>query len=238
VPRRILEKMLCPARLSLSFLAVAVAFCGGAAFANDFIPAKFGSGPDSPVSHIRFPEIEYDGAWIIKCGSWVRTNGRMENISCYNIGEDRLAGRKFAQAIERITRAITLSPASVNGRRQTVWVSFSVGFQQDAEGQLIELYPNQFLDYHRYGESYTSPQRIMGGLSPEWTRCAPLKMVVVADIDPAGLSSNAEVVLVEGEARTLNRCKQELEDNLEQASFIPAMHNGEAVVAKYEEVYF
>lgn len=228
--------MLRTARLLTTFTAGIL--CGGSVFADDFVPAKFGTGPDSPVSLIRFPDIEYDGAWIIKCGSWVRTNGRMENISCYNIGEDRPAGRKFAQAIERITREIKLSPASVNGRRQTVWVSFSVGFQKDADGQLIELYPNQFLDYDKYGETYISPQRIMGGLSPEWTRCAPLKMVVVADIDRAGIPSNAEVVLVEGEARTLNRCKQELEDNLEQASFIPAISNSEYVIAKYEEVYF
>jgi len=210
----------------------------GLANAAEFEPAEFSIGGGSPAKKIVFPEIEQDGAWLLRCESWVDRAGLLQKVLCYDSTKDVELTRRLARAVERISRRVVLSPATVNGEDKWVLMSFSVYFQKRAEEYQIEVYPNHLLDYEKYGRTYSAPQRISEeeGVYPPRIHCKSLVMIVTADIDEAGNAANAEVAQVGGMTRRLPNCEKEIEAFIESALYIPAMYNGEYVVAKHEDM--
>jgi hypothetical protein len=208
----------------------------GNAFAER-IPAQFGTGEESIVKLIKFPELKGDTTVTLRCASLVQDNGDMEMNGCV---ADDPADQLFIVEIIEAAEDATAQPAVADGRKQSVYLQYQVEFIKKGEDETIHFYPNPGVEENikAYGRDHVAAQRAVG--EEKWQDVCPENAAYLvwlkAHVDPDGRQSNLSLTHGGGLTPT-PRCQQAILDTVAGSLFFPALADGKPVQSTYVEPF-
>ncbi len=197
---------------------------------NQFAPALLTGGEQSLQSLIQFPDWRGDAEISILCGARLAADGAFLDNYCWGFDSRKYY---FIREIQQVADRARAVPATLNGEPKAVWVQYSVDFRKIGDATSIIVYPNWGFNRKAYGKHYVSPQLYD---APKRSMYCHKKMsfTVSMQIDETGAVRNAEVI--SGKAN--DKCRKKLQAFKENARFMPAIYQGNAVAVKYVDFWF
>lgn len=200
-------------------------------------PAGFGAGDRQLDKLIVFPDISENMDKEFLCQGILKSNGKMAQRACYLV---QPRDRPYLAAIEKAAKKSRFRPATLNGKKISVYFQYRVRFTRKDDDQFITLYANQGYpeNVSAYGEEHVAAQR---GVSRElWEQACPNRRHFVvlarAHVDEDGTISSINVTHGSG-LQISNNCEQSIVATLEKSVFVPAYADGEPVPSSYLEAF-
>ena len=206
---------------------LSIAFMGlsGASEAN-MQPAMIGNHEDSLANRIKFPNVEGNNTWFVRCEAKVLPAGSVEEVGCYS---DDKVPEAFARAVSLGANNATMTPAIVDGENVSVLALFSVVFKQQDGQRVVAVVPNHGTNAKALGMNYIAPQRYGRG-----NRYHPRGEVGLLWIDAKmgadGKASDISYIRTKWSNKEGERyAKRYIKDN----TFIPGHQNGEPTEMRF-----
>jgi hypothetical protein len=194
--------------------------------AATYTHAKFVDGKGSLRSLIEFPEVSGDIRIELMCYGRATALGRLQAGHCSSPDDPDLT---FAMAVSRVFNSIRLVPATINGKAEEVDFQFTVVFRKETAANSIEIYLNNQKNVDRLGIDYISAQRFsphpLPGRCDGWRQDALI--IEAAIVTAEGRARETNVMSPTDDIRT--SCKKGLLNQLGDARWIPALHQGQYV---------
>jgi len=211
-------------------------FVADSAAAEYYSAASFTEDARSLQNIIKFPEIEGDASIIVLCETDVTRSGRFGNTSCVSNREKY--AMKFEIAVLRAVKRTKIKAASLDGKQKSVWFQFTVQFVQKGGVKTIYAFSNHGEESEKYGQEYSSPQRLTQGnfkvIARAFRRCgANARVMIRAVIDTSGVPIDAKHIGGEGNSG----CKADMAAYFLEGRFIPAISNGKPVTSVYVQTF-
>lgn len=206
--------------------------CFGAQSAADFSAAHFGEKLPEFVENLRFPNHSAGSAILIKCGAMVHLSGEMEGTICFS-NDDYVIENRIRKVIVRSTRKFRITPATIDGERESVWFNFSVIYEQKGEIKTIEVLENHLYDIESLGPHYTAAQRSLSKFDLKCFDPKELPISVLANVSAEGQVAQLQFSKDPQE----NQCASEIEKIIRNSLYIPATVEGKPAASTYNEVF-
>ncbi|GAB5415017.1 MAG: hypothetical protein Cons2KO_26200 [Congregibacter sp.] len=199
-------------------------------FAQTLVPSRLTDGGEAFVRRVlSSTDLPADRVVVHVTGK-VDTSGRFTRPATWqSTDSDQKA---FEKAVKSAARHLRLSPAVVDSKRRSVWLSFSVVFEHVGGEVEVSVYPYLYSGEGGVQKNYSAPQRVINSGYPNMCRFQEGVIWSSVEVSAAGRPSEPEVVGVEG------RCQSVLKQTLLEATYIPAILDGSAVDSSYLEPWF
>tara|TARA_B100001750_G_C15320018_1_gene501708 strand:- start:95 stop:856 length:762 start_codon:yes stop_codon:yes gene_type:complete len=192
-----------------------------------FTQANFVEGKRSMKNLVKFPRTKTDIEIQVICSAQATSKGRLKEPFCSSPDDP---DQDFTMAVSRRLKSARLAPATVNERPEDVDFQFIVHFKKENELESIEVYPNNGKNVERLGLDYISAQRYSPYVWPSRCRDGGIQndlIIQAAVVNKSGIATETNVISAVGNLP--ENCKAGLTSQLENARWIPATHNGQAV---------
>ena len=196
-----------------------------------YSPAYFRDDKWSLKNRIKFPEIDDDVKVAVICDAAVGRTGKFERSYCFS--EDN-SNRKFEGAVLRAARKARLEPALVNGQSKPIWFQYAVLFQRINGVNEVFVYPHHLHNIKKYGLDYSAPQHYK---SPPFV-CRRAGVWATFTVTAIGGIENIELLGGQKMGGHKKNCGEIVKRIVSQMEYIPAFHEGRAVIAKVAEMFF
>ncbi|MDH4047367.1 MAG: hypothetical protein OEW68_00835 [Gammaproteobacteria bacterium] len=224
---------------NIAVLAVLTILALPVAAKAERLPALFeGDNPDRIFQNlVEFPDISGNASVMMLCASQVEGSGKMKDTFCYIRNN---ADFTYNEAIQKAAKKALLKPATIDGKRQKIYLQFRVEFTKKDEEKhiIVHLNTGDAENLEAYGPDFIAAQRVIG--KERWMKVCPLRadfaLTARAHVSVEGVGSNVSLAHGYGIVPTGN-CQQAIVDTIEQSPFIPAMVDGEAVPSAFVEPF-
>ncbi|BFM08694.1 energy transducer TonB [Halioxenophilus aromaticivorans] len=202
-------------------------------------PAHFLNDGKDIIAAIEYPPQAQEGTVTVRGAAKVSKGGTVRYVSIHTNSEQPELIEPFEQAVVKgLGNRWKISPAIVNGKQVKVWFNFSVVFEKYKDSTRITLHESLVFNPSKHPSNYIDPQRY--GRMPWPAACGKHELreltpiYIGTNIDKTGTPTNPRVLAGE----VLENCKQSLLKRISEATFIPAMHNGNFVSGTHIEAWF
>lgn len=161
-------------------------------------------------------------------GGYITEEGKLGQTCCFSSSIEASLG-ELRDVNARVNK-LEFTPARIDGKPVTVYVSFTILAVKTADGIQSQLLFNQLQSRDRFGIDYVAPQRI--GQFPELS-ASEVSVEVEAQVSDAGTAHDSDVVQWETGSRQIRR---EIENLMDQQCFIPGKVKGVAQAMPYREI--
>lgn len=221
------------------FLLVWMTATDSVAAQDSMQPAGFAVEDSDKIlsNRIIFPQIKGDMSAMIKCFSMVEKSGKMKNFGCFT--KDQFDA-PFATAVTKAAQKARMTPATINGRKQSVYIQFRAEFISEDDDRSIYLYlnPGESENIEAYGYAHIAGQRVID--NNDWRNICPKSasyiVLVKAFLGENGKSDNPSITHLAGVLPT-ESCQQAIRQTILTSRYTPAMVDGLPVPSTYVEMF-
>lgn len=186
---------------------------------------------------LQFPDVAGNFSIMMLCASQIESSGKMKDTFCIirNNGEV-----PFGQAIQKAAKKARLTPASIDDKKQKVYLQFRVEFVKEGDAKSFHIYSNtgDAENVEAYGNDFIAAQRVLG--KEPWMKVCPARaqfgITARAHVSIEGVASNVSLHHGYGIVPT-GPCQQEIIRTIESSLFTPAMFQGEPVPSAFVEPF-
>ena len=186
---------------------------------------------------LQFPDVAGNFSIMLLCVSQIETSGKMKDTFCVirNNGEV-----PFGQAVQKAAKKARLMPATIDGKKQKIYLQFRVEFIKEGETKSMQIYsnPGDAENVEAYGNDFIAAQRVIG--KEPWMKVCPARaqygLTARAHVSVEGVASNVSLHHGFGIVPT-GPCQQEIVRTIENSLFTPAMFEGQPVPSAFVEPF-
>jgi hypothetical protein len=186
---------------------------------------------------LMFPDVAGNVSIMMLCASQIETSGKMKDTFC--LIRNNTEG-VFGDAVQKAAKKARLTPASIDGKKQKVYLQFRVEFIKEGDSKRIQVYSNtgDAENVEAYGNDYVAAQRVIG--KEPWMKVCPARaqfgITARAHVSVDGVASSVSMHHGYGIVPT-GTCQQAIIQAIENSPFIPAMVENEPVPSAFVEPF-
>lgn len=226
-------------RLPVLALALAAMIASAGPAAAERTPAMFETGESKQQfpSLLVFPDIAGNVSIMLHCASQIEPSGKMKDTFCVIRNNGEVV---FGAAVQKAAKKARLTPASIDGKGQKVYLQFRIEFIKEGDSKTIHIYSNtgDAENVEAYGNDHVAAQRVIG--KEPWMNVCPGRaqfgITARAHVSVEGVASNVSLHHGYGIVPT-GTCQQSIIRTIESSAFTPAMSGNEPVPSAFVEPF-
>jgi hypothetical protein len=218
----------CAATLFAASLCILIA---NQSWAVSMQPARIGEHENSLAKRIKFPDVEGDFTVFLRCEAKILPAGNVEELGCYS---DEKIDEAFYRAVKLAESNASVTPATVDGKKVSILMLFTVVFKQQDDTRIIAVVPNHGTNAQELGMSYIAPQRYGRGM--QYRPRSNLGLLWIdAEMSAAGEPSEIKYLDTKW---TNKEAERYAKSYINDCTFIPGHLNGEPTSMRFVKPIF